>query len=92
LINMMVYNYLRYLTCKVADAKVTLLCRIQLGQPATVKVAANLIRLLAYQNKVCSIAFQHRLLKHSFTFLIDKHLVSEFDVKLLLNYKMNVCY
>ena len=58
----------------------------------TQEVAANLIRLLAYQNKVCSIAFQHRLLKHSFTFLIDKHLVSEFDVKLLLNYKMNVCY
>jgi 20S proteasome subunit beta 1 len=27
------------------------ICRIQLGQPATVKVAANLIRLLAYQNK-----------------------------------------
>ena len=39
---MMVYNYLRYLTCKVADAKVTLLCRIQLGQPATVKVGTIL--------------------------------------------------
>jgi hypothetical protein len=66
---MMVYNYLRYLTCKVANAEVTLLCRIQLGQPATVKVAANLIRLLAYQNKVCSIAFQHRLFKD---FYFDK--------------------
>lgn len=28
-------------------------CRIQLEQPATVKVAANLVRLLAYNNKVC---------------------------------------
>ena len=28
------------------------LCRIQLGQPATVKVAANLVRLLSYNNKV----------------------------------------
>lgn len=28
--------------------------RIQLGQPATVKVAANLVRLLSYSNKVCS--------------------------------------
>jgi hypothetical protein len=27
-------------------------CRIQLGQPATVKVAANLVRLLSYSNKV----------------------------------------
>lgn len=27
--------------------------RIQLGQPATVKVAANLVRLLSYNNKVC---------------------------------------
>lgn len=26
--------------------------RIQLGQPATVKVAANLVRLLSYNNKV----------------------------------------
>lgn len=26
--------------------------RIQLGQPATVKVSANLIRMLAYNNKV----------------------------------------
>jgi hypothetical protein len=47
-----VYGHIKYLACKVADAKITLLCRIQLGQPATVKVAANLIRLLAYQNKV----------------------------------------
>lgn len=29
-------------------------CRIQLGQPATVKVSANLVRLLSYQNKVVS--------------------------------------
>ena len=34
--------------------------RIQLGQPATVKVAANLVRLLAYNNKVCvSLLFLH---------------------------------
>lgn len=26
--------------------------RIQLGQPATVKVAANLVRLISYNNKV----------------------------------------
>lgn len=27
-------------------------CSIQLGQPATVKVAANLVRLISYNNKV----------------------------------------
>jgi len=32
--------------------RVFYLCRIQLGQPATVKVAANLVRLLSYNNKV----------------------------------------
>lgn len=39
-----------YFNC---HSKFSLLCRIQQGQPATVKVAANLIRLFAYNNKVC---------------------------------------
>jgi hypothetical protein len=39
------------------------MCRIQLGQPATVKVSANLIRLLAYQNKVC--LYSHFIMKIS---------------------------
>lgn len=34
------------------DNGLFLIYRIQLGQPATVKVAANLTRLLSYNNKV----------------------------------------
>ena len=34
-----------------------MVCRIQLGQPATVKVSANLIRMLAYNNKVQAFVF-----------------------------------
>jgi hypothetical protein len=79
----MVFNYLRYLTCEVADAKVTLPCRIQLGQPATVKVAANLIRLLAYQNKVCSVAFQ--VPAQTFKHTLLSSLISTWCRNLMLN-------
>nr|ACF79027.1 unknown [Zea mays] len=65
---------------------------IQLGQPATVKVAANLIRLLAYQNKVCSIAFQHVLLKHASLFSLISTWCRNFMLNSCLAMKMNVWY
>ena len=48
--------------------------RIQLGQPATVKVAANLVRLLAYNNKVGAhiSLFKSILIKNVWIAILDK--------------------